>query len=189
MNPQDFIVRAAASLRGRFGIAFGAERLALDLSQQTATEKAKAHAQLKPGYFDSLGRRALGAFRSSSETSTGRVASTSHFSTAARELDAAIPARFIIDGAGLIANSEINPGQSGRSPPREVLPVLDHLRSPARRLNREQQSTGVPRPPSEPPTRRPSAFLQNALTCALLRRWKQPRPRSGTTAPERRRDD
>ena len=30
MNTQDFIVRAAASLRGRFGIAFGAEQLALD---------------------------------------------------------------------------------------------------------------------------------------------------------------
>ena len=29
MNTQDFIVRAAASLRGWFGIAFGAERLAL----------------------------------------------------------------------------------------------------------------------------------------------------------------
>ena len=29
MNTQDFIVRAAASLRGRLGIAFGAERLAL----------------------------------------------------------------------------------------------------------------------------------------------------------------
>jgi hypothetical protein len=29
LNTQDFIVRAAASLRGRFGIAFGAERLAL----------------------------------------------------------------------------------------------------------------------------------------------------------------
>ena len=28
MNPQDFIVQAAASLRGRFGITFGAERLA-----------------------------------------------------------------------------------------------------------------------------------------------------------------
>jgi peroxiredoxin len=36
-----------------------------------------------------------------------------------------IPARFILDRAGVIANS----GQSGRSPPRDVLPVLDHLRS------------------------------------------------------------
>jgi hypothetical protein len=40
-----------------------------------------------------------------------------------------IPARFILDRAGVIAYSEINPGQSGRSPPRDVLPVLDHLRS------------------------------------------------------------
>ena len=38
-----------------------------------------------------------------------------------------IPARFIIDRAGLIAFSEINPGQSSRSPPRDVLPVLEHL--------------------------------------------------------------
>ena len=30
MNTPDFIVRATASLRGRFGMAFGAERLALD---------------------------------------------------------------------------------------------------------------------------------------------------------------
>ena len=29
MNTLDFVVRAAASLRGRFGIAFGAERLPL----------------------------------------------------------------------------------------------------------------------------------------------------------------
>jgi predicted RND superfamily exporter protein len=29
LNTQDFIVRAPTSLRGRFGIAFGAERLAL----------------------------------------------------------------------------------------------------------------------------------------------------------------
>jgi hypothetical protein len=40
-----------------------------------------------------------------------------------------IPARFILDRAGVIAYSEINPGQSGRSPPRDRLPVLDHLRS------------------------------------------------------------
>jgi peroxiredoxin len=38
-----------------------------------------------------------------------------------------IPARFIVDRAGGIAYSEINPGQFGRSPPRNVLPVLDHL--------------------------------------------------------------
>jgi peroxiredoxin len=38
-----------------------------------------------------------------------------------------IPARFILDKAGLIAYSEINPGQSGSSPPQDVLPVLDHL--------------------------------------------------------------
>jgi peroxiredoxin len=40
-----------------------------------------------------------------------------------------IPARFIVDRAGIIVYSEINPGQSGRFPPRDVLPVLDHLRS------------------------------------------------------------
>jgi peroxiredoxin len=39
-----------------------------------------------------------------------------------------IPSRFIIDRAGAIVFSEINPGQSSRSPPRDLLPVLDHLR-------------------------------------------------------------
>jgi peroxiredoxin len=39
-----------------------------------------------------------------------------------------IPARFILDKAGLIAYSEISPGQSGSSPPRDVLPVLDRHR-------------------------------------------------------------
>jgi peroxiredoxin len=40
-----------------------------------------------------------------------------------------IPARFILDRAGRIAYSDINAGQSGRSPPRDILPMLDHLRS------------------------------------------------------------
>jgi hypothetical protein len=115
LNTQDFIVRAAASLTGRFGIAFGAERLALDLSQQTATEKAKAHAQLKFGYFNFSRTACAWAFRSSSETSTGRVASTSHFSTAARELDAAIPARFI--------NRWVRAHRQLRDQPRPVRPL------------------------------------------------------------------
>jgi hypothetical protein len=31
---------------------------------------------------------------------------------------------------GMIIYSDINPGQSSQSDPRDVLPVLDHLRSP-----------------------------------------------------------
>jgi peroxiredoxin len=41
-----------------------------------------------------------------------------------------IPARFILDRAGVIVYSEVNPGHSSPSSARDVLPVLDHLRGP-----------------------------------------------------------
>ena len=41
-----------------------------------------------------------------------------------------IPARFILDKAGVIVYSEVNPGHSSPSNARDVLSVLDHLRSP-----------------------------------------------------------
>jgi hypothetical protein len=40
-----------------------------------------------------------------------------------------IPARFILDRAGVIVYSQVNPGHSSPSNARDVLPVLDHLRS------------------------------------------------------------
>jgi peroxiredoxin len=108
------------------------------ISQQTVAENAKAHAQLKLG-FPILADRG------------GRVAQLFGVRWCIPELlrdihmkcdinlpvlngdqswTLPIPSRFIVDRAGLIAFSEINPGQSSRSPPRDVLPVLDHLRSP-----------------------------------------------------------
>src|SRR6202042_3058220 len=41
-----------------------------------------------------------------------------------------IPAWFILDRAGVIVYSEVNPGHSSPSNARDVLSVLDHLRSP-----------------------------------------------------------
>ncbi len=107
----------------------------VSISQQTIEENAKAHTQLKLGFpiLSDRGGRIAELFgvrwripeilRESHRKSgidlpllNGDVSWT-----------LPIPARFIIDRVGLIAFSEINPGQSGRSPPRDVLPVLEHL--------------------------------------------------------------
>ena len=107
----------------------------VSISQQTAAENAKAHAQLKLG-FPILSDRG------------GRIAQLFGVRWCIPELlrdfhrkggidlpllngdeswTLPISARFILDRAGVIAYSEINPGQSVRSPPRDVLPVLDRL--------------------------------------------------------------
>jgi peroxiredoxin len=109
----------------------------VSISQQTVAENAKAHAQLKLG-FPILSDRG------------GRIAQLFNVRWCIPEIlrnthrksgidlpllngddswTLPIPARFILDRTGFIAYSEINPGQSGRSPPRDVLPVLDHLSS------------------------------------------------------------
>ena len=183
MNTQDFIVRVAASLRVGSAIACGAERLALVLSQQTATENAKAHAQLKAWVFRFPRTACAGASRSSSETSTGRGASTSHFSTATRELDAADPGPLHHRWGRTHCQLRDHPRPVRPRPDPRGLARAGPPEEPARRLKREQQSTGVPRPASEPPTRRPSALPQNARACALLRCRKATAPaiRHGST--------
>jgi peroxiredoxin len=112
----------------------------VSISQQTVAENAKARAQLKLAFFRF----------SRTEDRGGRIAQLFGVRWCIPELlrdihrksgidlpplngdqswTLPIPARFILDRAGVIAYSEINPGQSGRSPPRDVLPVLDHLHS------------------------------------------------------------
>jgi peroxiredoxin len=57
-----------------------------------------------------------------------------------------IPARFILDRAGVIVYSEVNPGHSSPSNARDVLPVLDHLRSPwGTRVGASLRDTGSAR--------------------------------------------
>lgn len=41
-----------------------------------------------------------------------------------------IHARFVVDRAGLIIYAEVNPGQVGRSNPRDILPVIGYLSGP-----------------------------------------------------------
>lgn len=107
----------------------------VSISQQTIEENAKAHAQLRLGFpilSDRGGRIAeLFGVRWRIPEILREVHMKSGIDLPLLNGDDSwtlpIPARFIIDRAGLIAFSEINPGQSGRSPPRDVLPVLEHL--------------------------------------------------------------
>lgn len=109
----------------------------VSISQQTVAENAKAHAQLKLGFpilSDRGGRIAqLFGVRWCIPELLRDIHRKSGIDLPLLNGDQSwtlpIPARFILDRAGVIAYSEINPGQSGRSPPRDVLPVLDHLRS------------------------------------------------------------
>jgi peroxiredoxin len=41
-----------------------------------------------------------------------------------------VPARFVVDRAGLIIYAEVNPGQVGQSNPRDILPVIGYLSGP-----------------------------------------------------------
>jgi peroxiredoxin len=109
----------------------------LSISQQTITENAKVLEQLKLGFpilSDQGGRLAqLFGVRWRIPELLRDIHRKSGIDLPLLNGDQGwalpIPARFILDRAGVIAYSEINPGQSGRSPPRDVLPVLDHLRS------------------------------------------------------------
>ncbi|MBZ9894596.1 MULTISPECIES: peroxiredoxin-like family protein [unclassified Mesorhizobium] len=108
------------------------------ISQQTVAENAKAHAQLKLGFpiLSDRGGRVGQLFGV-----RWRIPELLRDLHRKNDIDLPvfngdqswtlpIPSRFIVDRAGLIAFSEINPGQSSRSPPRDALPVLDHLRHP-----------------------------------------------------------
>jgi hypothetical protein len=180
-----------------FGVAEARGASLVSISQQTTTENANAHAQLKLGFLILSDRGGRIARLFGARWGIPELLRDIH-----RKSGIDLP---LLDRAARVGRCRSRPASSsmglGSSPtPRSTpaspaLPAVRRLASagppaqPARRLNREQQSTGVPRRASEPPARRPSAFLQNAPTRALLRRRKQPRPRSGTTAPERRRDD
>jgi peroxiredoxin len=108
----------------------------VSISQQTVAQNAKAHTQLKLGFpilCDRGGRIAqLFGVRWCIPEFLRDIHSKSGIDLPLLNGDESwtlpIPARFILDKAGLIAYSEINPGQPGGSPPRDVLPVLDHLR-------------------------------------------------------------
>jgi peroxiredoxin len=109
----------------------------VSISLQTVAENAKTHADLKLGFpilSDRGGRIAqlfgvrwcipevLRDIHRKSGIDLPRLNGDESWTLP-------IPARFIVDRAGVIAYSEINPGQFGRSSPRNVLPVLDHLHS------------------------------------------------------------
>lgn len=105
------------------------------ISQQTVAENAKAHAQLKLGFpilSDQGGHVAqLFDVRWCIPELLRDLHRRNDINLPVFNGDQSwtlpIPSRFIVDRAGVIAFSEINPGQSSRSPPRDVLPVLDHL--------------------------------------------------------------
>jgi peroxiredoxin len=108
----------------------------VSISQQTVAENAKAHTQLKLGFpilSDRGGRIAqLFGVRWCIPELLRDIHRKSGIDLPLFNGDESwtlpIPARFVLDRAGLIAYCEINPGQSSRTPPRDVLPVLDHLR-------------------------------------------------------------
>jgi peroxiredoxin len=122
--------------------AHGAALMAV--SHQTVAENAKAHEQLKLGFpilSDRGGRGAqlygvrwcipeiLRDFHKDSGMDLPLLNGDSSWTLP-------IPSRFVMDRTGVIVYSEINPGQSGRSSPRDILPVLDQPPQPARRLRR-----------------------------------------------------
>jgi peroxiredoxin len=108
------------------------------ISQQTVAENAKAHAQLKLAFPILSDRGGKIAQRFGVRWCIPELLRDIHRNSGIdlplingdESWTLPIPARFIVDRAGVIAYSEINPGQSGRFPPRDVLPVLDHLCSP-----------------------------------------------------------
>ncbi|WP_262269427.1 peroxiredoxin-like family protein [Microvirga yunnanensis] len=107
----------------------------VSISLQAVAENAKTHAQLKLGFpilSDRGGRIAqLFGVRWCIPEVLRDILRNSGIDLPRLNGDESwtltIPARFIVDRAGVIAYSEINPGQFGRYPPRNVLPVLDHL--------------------------------------------------------------
>jgi peroxiredoxin len=110
----------------------------VSISQQTVADNAKAHAQFKLGFpilSDRGGRLAqLFGVRWCIPELLRNIHRKSSIDLPLLNSDEGwtlpIPARLILDRAGVIAYSEINPGLSGRSPPRDGLPVLNHLCSP-----------------------------------------------------------
>jgi peroxiredoxin len=110
----------------------------VSISQQTVAENAKAHTQLKLGFpiLSDRGGRITRLFgvRWCIPELLRDTHSKSGIDLPLLNGDESwtlpIPARFILDKAGLIVYSEIHPRQSGSSPPRDVLPVLDLLREP-----------------------------------------------------------
>ncbi|MFC7397253.1 peroxiredoxin-like family protein [Chelatococcus sp. GCM10030263] len=108
----------------------------VSISQQTVAENVKAHTNLKLGFPILCDRGGRIAAQFGVRWSIPELLRDTHSKSGIdlprlngdESWTLPIPARFIIDKAGLIAYSEINPGQSGSSPPRDVLPVLDHLR-------------------------------------------------------------
>jgi peroxiredoxin len=115
----------------------------VSISQQTVTENAKVYAQLKLGFpilSDRGGRLAqLFGVRWCIPELLCDIHRKSGIDLPLLNGDQSwtlpIPARFILDRAGVIAYSKINPGQSGGSPPRDVLPVLSEPQ--ARRRQRD----------------------------------------------------
>lgn len=108
----------------------------VSISQQTVAENEKAHARLKLGFpiLSDPGGRIAQLFgvrwcipELLRETHRKSGIDLRRFN-GDESWTLPIPARFILDRAGVIAYSEINPGLSGRSPPQDVLPVLDYLR-------------------------------------------------------------
>jgi peroxiredoxin len=107
----------------------------VSISQQTIEENSKAHTQLKLGFpiLSDRGGRIAELF--GVRWRIPEILRESHRKSGIdllllngdKSWTLPIPARFMLDKAGLIAYSEINPGQSGSSPPQDVLPVLDHL--------------------------------------------------------------
>jgi peroxiredoxin len=108
----------------------------VSISQQTVDENAKAHAQLKLGFpiLSDRGGRISQLF--GVRWCIPEILRDIHRKSGIdlrlcngdENWTLPIPARFILDRAGVITYSEINPGQSCFSPPRDLLPVLDHLR-------------------------------------------------------------
>lgn len=123
--------------------AFEAHRVSLEekgasllaISQQKVAENAKAHAQLKLGFsiLSDRGGRIAEQFgvRWCIPELLRDIHARSGIDLPLLNGDESwtlpIPARFILDKAGLIVYSEVNPGHAVSSPPRDVLPVLDHL--------------------------------------------------------------
>jgi peroxiredoxin len=109
----------------------------VSISQQTVAENLKAHELLKLRFpiLSDRGARIAEQFgvRWRVPTPLREIHRKSGIDLPLLDGDESwtlpIPARFILDRAGVIVYSEINPGHSSPSNARDVLPVLDHLRS------------------------------------------------------------
>jgi peroxiredoxin len=123
----------------------------VSVSLQMVAENAKAHAHLKLGFpilSDRGGRIArlfgvrwcipevLRDIHRKSGIDLPRLNGDESWSLP-------VPARFIVDRAGVIVYSEISPDQFGRSPPRNILPVLDHLHNPRTALLLKAPRTAI----------------------------------------------